>query len=205
MRKGSHAAVIRLVVDNSSSSESSMPSSRAQRRSGRCHRAGIPRSGQLRTPEADISKRSPIRSGPPNLAMISAETEPPFSIPKSISQSGTFCNPDLGRSKDGLSVSNLMTLPTKRVTIWDMQDTADRKYPEFGERLRKARATITRTAAAYALRIGMNAHTYQNYERGDRWPDPDDLAKIANGGISLNWLILSILPMLSLESPDETG
>ena len=70
-----HAARLRLVVNNSSS-ESSMPRSRAKRSRGKCHLPGmLDRRSHIKTAFSDSSGNSPESSErPPSLSMI--ETTP---------------------------------------------------------------------------------------------------------------------------------
>ncbi len=65
---------------------------------------------------------------------------------------------------------------------------------KLGQRLIEIRGEERRVD--YCARLGLSASTYGNYEKGDRLPDTDILAVIAEANdINLNWLILGEGPM----------
>ncbi|MGG9999715.1 helix-turn-helix domain-containing protein [Pseudovibrio ascidiaceicola] len=71
---------------------------------------------------------------------------------------------------------------------------------KLGQRLIQIRGEERRVD--YCARLGLSASTYGNYEKGDRLPDTDILAIIAEANdINLNWLILGEGPM-RLVKPD---
>jgi transcriptional regulator with XRE-family HTH domain len=61
----------------------------------------------------------------------------------------------------------------------------------LGERIRTLRGR--RTAAEYAEELGVHANTLLNYERGERPPNSDILAKLCQlEQVDANWLLLGI-------------
>ncbi len=188
-----HAARPRLVVDNSSSSDSSTPCSRAKRSNGMCKRAGMPRSGQLRTVDSERSSNAPISSKPPNRIIKSVVV----GMGNNVSQFGMKGNLKSGCPQNLLSSCKIMTFHAKDGTIPNMDSRKKHPYADFGRRLKQARiALVGGSAAGFARNIEMNEQTYRNYERGDRRPSFVELTIFANKGISLNWLFLAIHPML---------
>ncbi|SFX78080.1 Helix-turn-helix [Thermoactinomyces sp. DSM 45891] len=60
----------------------------------------------------------------------------------------------------------------------------------LGERLKKARLRTKLMQKEAAEQIGISNVTLSHYEKGDRNPDPDTLAKLANlYKVSVDWLL----------------
>ena len=76
----------------------------------------------------------------------------------------------------------------------------------FGERVKAARKALTdQDATKFARHLGLNPHTYSNYERGDRRPIVKHLAIMVDEGMSLYWLYLARPPVLILNRDQYTG
>lgn len=64
------------------------------------------------------------------------------------------------------------------------------KYQACGERLADSRKALGyASAAAFARVLGLSGQTYRNFERGDRFPDPEQLAQFHDAGIGLTYYI----------------
>ncbi len=188
---------LRLVVDNSSSSDNEMPFSRASRSNGKWCREGIsPRQDQLAIPEFERSSKLATLSGPPNRSRISVTKDV---IEKVISRNGSFVNPDTGVILNLFKPNPCVTNDSyRRENNPDMGDKI--LWPEFAKRLRLARkARGFKSAKKFAIECDFKVGTYGNWERGTRSPGPDDMAKLARAGISIYYLILGDGPMV-----DET-
>lgn len=203
----SQAAFPRLVVDNSSSSESSIPASRASLSSGKCHFPGTPRSGQFRTADSEMPSDRATLAAPPNRWSKEATSD----IDNRLSRFGTTCNPEMRQPCLRLVEGRKMTPENGEFTIWDMAQAKSRVSPnqrrprgsvdypwaDLGARLKEAREALTSDSAeAFAKKLKIKGQTYRNYERGARKLNYDTIDKIAKEGISLNWLFQNVKPML---------
>lgn len=188
-------ADLRLVVNNSgskiSSSDSSTPRCSANRSNLNRIGTGIPREGQFRTVEwltpksAATSLKEPKRNSASRGSIMAG----------SKSQNGAPVNPKSGRLSKKLPLHPKMG--AKRMLA--MGRAAQKSSAEsYGARLRMARQALGyATAKDFALYLGMNEQTYRNYERGDRKVSYEELQKIAEAGVSMDWLILGHGPALT--------
>ena len=195
-----HAARPWLVVDNSSSSDSSTPCSRAKRIKGKCSRDGMPRSGQLRTVDSESPSKTPISSKPPNRIIKSVVV----AMRNKISHIGTNCNPEVGCFGDLARCSNLMLFRRDCGKMGNMPRQRTKEDVEFGKRLKAARIALTdQKAAPFARSMELNPQTYRNYERGDRRPGRKALEAFDDKGISLYWLFLARHPILIVDQKQK--
>jgi DNA-binding transcriptional regulator YiaG len=118
---------------------------------------------------------------------------------KDLSRFGTSVNPKSGRgAKKGRPDTQLHPKMGAQ-TMGDMKGRTKQTAAELcGERLKAAREALgVQTAKEFAERLGYNPQTYRNFERGNRQMGYEDLKTMADAGISLEWIIQGIGPMLT--------
>ena len=198
-------AVLRLVVNNSgsriSSSESATPRCSAKRSSLSRIGTGMPREGQFKTVEwltpksAATSLKEPKRSSASRGSIMG----------HSKSRNGATVNPKSGRVSKNLPLHPKMSAQRMLAMGGIAQKNGAKSY---GARLKTARQALGfATAKDFALHLGMKEQTYRNYERGDRKVSYEELQKIAEAGVSMDWLILGHGPAITkvIPLPRRTG
>ncbi len=163
-----HAARPWLVVDNSSSSDNSIPSSRAKRNKSKCHLPGMPVSGQFRMVDSGRPSFSAKARKPPKRSMIcDGDTS---DIPSHYPKNGHTASPFFGRTQNDCpetgQCDNQTMARQKRIHKPVASNFEEKKIlrSQMARNLKEIRIAKELTVLEMAKALRVTESTYRNYE-----------------------------------------
>ena len=195
-----HAARPVLVVDNSSSSDSSTPCLRARASKGRCHLPGMPSVGQFRIVDSGMPSPSASSFGPPKRRMIAGLSTD--TITRDYPFYGPLASPFFGLTKfgvDKMAVSdNSQMQKQKRIRTPVPGAPADDDIlkKQMARNLRAVRKAFEFTKPQMATALGLPLSTYKNHEGGVSFIPHDIIMTLVNLRASADFLYIGIGPPL---------
>ncbi len=164
-----HAARPRLVlVVDKSSSDNSIPSSRAKRSKRKCHLPGIPVSGQFRIVDSGRPSFSANGRKPPKRSMTCEGDTP--DIPSRYPKNGHHASPYFGRTEADCPETgqchNQAMARQKRIRKPTASKVEAKKIlkSQMARNLKDIRLAKELTAREMAEALGVTESTYRNYE-----------------------------------------